>query len=77
MFMKVDRDAVVRHFKDLQRDINNDLLKRALYKLAASPEAHLSIRSEFVKCHAAINICGYLIGIGDRHLENFLIDMTK
>ncbi|RGB41839.1 hypothetical protein C1646_738849 [Rhizophagus diaphanus] len=77
IFMKVERDAVVRHFKDLQRDINNDLLKRALYKLAASPEAHLSIRSEFVKCHAAINICGYLIGIGDRHLENFLIDMTK
>jgi DNA-dependent protein kinase catalytic subunit len=75
--MKVDRDTVVQHFKDLQREINNNLLKRALYKLATSPEAHLSIRSEFVKCHAAINICGYLIGIGDRHLENFLIDMTK
>ena len=58
----------------LQMGINNDLLKRALYKLAASPEAHLSIRSEFVKCHATI---GYPIGIEDRHLENFLIDMTK
>ncbi|GES81504.1 DNA-dependent protein kinase catalytic subunit [Rhizophagus clarus] len=77
MFMEVDRNTVVQHFKVLQREINNDLLKRALYKLAASPEAHLSIRSEFVKCHAAINICGYLIGIGDRHLENFLIDMKK
>ena len=72
--MKVNRDNVVSHFKELQRRVNNDLLKRALYKLAASPEAHLSIRSEFIKCHAAINICGYLVGIGDRHLENFLID---
>ena len=74
MFMRVNRDIVVQHFKDLQREIKSDLLKKALYKLAASPEAHLSIRSEFIKCYAAINICGYLIGIGDRHLENFLID---
>ncbi|CAI2170936.1 4833_t:CDS:10 [Funneliformis geosporum] len=74
IIMKANRDNVVQHFNDLQREIKNDLLKKALYKLAASPEAHLSIRSEFIKCHAAINICGYLIGIGDRHLENFLID---
>ncbi|CAG8470552.1 4251_t:CDS:10, partial [Scutellospora calospora] len=50
---------------------------KALYKLAASPEVHLAIRNEFVKNLAAINICGYLIGIGDRHLENYLIDLTK
>jgi len=48
-----------------------------VYKLAASPEAFLSIRSEFANTLASICVCGYLLGIGDRHLENFLIDLSR
>ncbi|CAG8511510.1 8195_t:CDS:10 [Diversispora eburnea] len=71
------RDDVVKHITRLQSKVNANSLKKALYKLAASPEAHLSIRSEFVKKLAVINVCGYLIGIGDRHSENYLIDFTN
>ncbi|CAG8455683.1 16904_t:CDS:10, partial [Cetraspora pellucida] len=74
---KAPRDDIIKHLATLHSMINRDLLKTALYKLAASPEVHLAIRNEFVKNLAAINICGYLIGIGDRHLENYLIDLTK
>ncbi|CAG8447289.1 28742_t:CDS:10 [Dentiscutata erythropus] len=71
------RDDIIKHLRTLHSMLNRNLLKTALYKLAASPEVHLAIRNEFVKNLAAINICGYLIGIGDRHLENYLIDLTK
>ncbi|CAG8674821.1 9711_t:CDS:10, partial [Gigaspora margarita] len=51
------------NIENTQNDkLNRNLLKTALYKLAASPEAHLAIRNEFIKNLAAINICGYLIG---------------
>ena len=32
-----------------------------------------SIRRQLVKCIAVNSACGYLLGMGDRHLENFLI----
>ncbi|CAG8599054.1 11609_t:CDS:10, partial [Acaulospora colombiana] len=55
LFVKVNREEVIKHMIRLQSMINGNSLKKALYKLAASPEAHLSIRSEFVKNLAAIN----------------------
>ncbi|CAG8556990.1 5133_t:CDS:10 [Acaulospora morrowiae] len=72
MFTKVSREEVVKHMMKLQSMINGNSLKKALYKLAASPEVHLSIRAEFVKNLAAINVW-----IGDRHMENYLIDFTN
>ncbi|KAI8820570.1 uncharacterized protein EV422DRAFT_578857 [Fimicolochytrium jonesii] len=52
-------------------------LKRWMQKLAASPEAFLTIRGTFARSLATLNICSYLLGIGDRHGENFLIDMSS
>jgi phosphatidylinositol kinase/protein kinase (PI-3 family) len=46
-----------------------------LMRLASSPEAFLFIRKGFAHSLAAISIYGYILGIGDRHLENFLLDL--
>jgi DNA-dependent protein kinase catalytic subunit len=37
---------------------------------------YLAIRSNFARTLAAFNICSYIVGIGDRHLENFLLDLN-
>ena len=43
--------------------------------LSTCPEAFLTLRAQFVKTHATLSICQYILGIGDRHLSNFLVDL--
>jgi hypothetical protein len=49
-----------------------DLLRSALIKMAPSPEGFLAVRASFLRSFACINVSGFIIGIGDRHLDNFL-----
>ena len=54
-----------------------DALRRALLAAAAYPEAFLHLRRQYARSLAAFNICSYVLGIGDRHLDNFLLDMNS
>ena len=45
--------------------------------LARSPEAYLSIRFHFARTLAAFSMGSYIVGNGDRHLENFLLDLNR
>ena len=75
--MHAPREKVVKHMESLFSQMRDDCLKQSVARLAASPEAFLMLRSEFAKSLAAINVCSYVLGIGDRHLENFLLDMSN
>ncbi|KAI8906218.1 hypothetical protein DFJ77DRAFT_504568 [Powellomyces hirtus] len=75
MFKQASRSKVTEHMTSMVSA--EPYLKRWMHKLAASPEAFLAIRATFAKSLATISICSYLLGIGDRHLENFLIDMES
>ena len=46
-------------------------------QLAASPEAFLTLRSHFVRTIASVSSCQYVMGIGDRHLSNFMVDLES
>ncbi len=39
------------------------------------PEAFLSLRSHFISSHALLCVSHWVLGIGDRHLSNFMINM--
>lgn len=51
------------------------LLRRAFVKMSTTPEAFLSLRSHFASSHALMCISHWILGIGDRHLSNFMVNM--
>jgi hypothetical protein len=67
-------EAVIKSFEEHESMVPWDLLRQGLIALSTSPESYLNIRQNFINTLAAISICGYILGIGDRHLENFLVD---
>ncbi|XP_063933973.1 DNA-dependent protein kinase catalytic subunit-like isoform X2 [Zophobas morio] len=65
--------AAFRHRRDM---VPRDLLRRAILKRINDREAFVAIRSDFIRSHATLSICHYVLGIGDRHLSNFMFNLS-
>ncbi|KAG8442079.1 hypothetical protein GDO86_011029, partial [Hymenochirus boettgeri] len=69
------RSATVASFQDREALVPQDLLRRAFIKMSMTPEAFLALRSHFARSHALLCISHWILGIGDRHLSNFMVNM--
>eukprot|EP00752_Nemacystus_decipiens_P003549 g3275.t1 len=76
MFKHKGRTEVENLFKACCATVPTDALRRHLLAMAPSPEAFLTCRGGFARSLATLNACSYVLGIGDRHLDNFLLDTT-
>jgi DNA-dependent protein kinase catalytic subunit len=65
-------DAFTRH----KQMMKWSLLRNGLENLCLTSSAFITIKNQFVKSIAVFSIVSYLLGIGDRHLENFLVNTT-
>ena len=45
--------------------------------MAAGPEAYFLLKCNLATSHAQMCISHYIVGIGDRHLSNHMIDKTN
>lgn len=77
MYNKATRSEAEKNFHDIVNAVPWDLLRRAFQGLAASSEAYFVLRNHFIQSHACMCIAQYILGIGDRHLSNTLIDKTS
>ncbi|KAL1403306.1 hypothetical protein pipiens_019428, partial [Culex pipiens pipiens] len=64
-------------FNELRHKIKEDVLKRALFEMAVSPESFFNLRANFARSLMAMNVACWILGIGDRHMENVLIDRSN
>mmetsp|Transcript_15125 Transcript_15125/g.59220 ORF Transcript_15125/g.59220 Transcript_15125/m.59220 type:complete len:1470 (+) Transcript_15125:2-4411(+) len=74
MYQQASRANTVKKVEQQYASIPASLLRTGVLSLSSSPEAYLSIRAHFARSLAAFSIASYVIGIGDRHLENFLLN---
>ncbi|MBZ3885751.1 DNA-dependent protein kinase catalytic subunit [Sciurus carolinensis] len=75
MYKKANRTETIMAFRKRESKVPASLLKRAFMKMSTGPEAFLALRSHFASSHALLCISHWLLGIGDRHLNNFLVSM--
>ncbi|XP_061821672.2 DNA-dependent protein kinase catalytic subunit isoform X1 [Nerophis lumbriciformis] len=73
-YTKAERSDTISNFSKVLQYAPSDLLKRAFLKMCNSPEAFLSLRSHFISSHALLCVSHWVLGIGDRHLSNFMIN---
>lgn len=73
--LKQDRTELIKNFVVCEQMIPDDILSRPLRNISVTVEAYYVLRKNFITSMAAMNIGHYLLGIGDRHLSNIMLDM--
>ena len=51
--------------------------REALLRYAGGPEEFLAMRSRFAVSLAALSATNYIAGVGDRHLDNYLLVLSS
>ena len=74
--MQQPEEAVRRNMVNCEKCMPYGLLRFSLQKLAKNYDSFLHIKNQFITNYSAISLITYLFGIGDRHLENFLIQTS-
>uniref|UniRef100_A0A6Q2XGP6 DNA-dependent protein kinase catalytic subunit n=1 Tax=Esox lucius TaxID=8010 RepID=A0A6Q2XGP6_ESOLU len=68
-----NRNETINNFVRVEQLVPGDLLRRAFVRMSTTPEAFLSLRSHFTSSHALLCVSHWILGIGDRHLSNFMV----
>lgn len=75
--MSYTRDQIIAKFRELQYQITSNILRECLFNMSTSPESFYALRNNFASSLAAMNIAEWIIGVGDRHLSNILMNVKN
>ena len=73
---KVPAARLVKEFRPVLSELPADLFQRFLLGLSSCPEAFLVLRSRLLHSYAVMALSQWVLGIGDRHTDNFLFDTS-
>jgi hypothetical protein len=66
-------EEACRTWASVMRHMPLDLLRSRLLGMAAAPDAGIAARGTFIRSLSAFSVAAYLLGLGDRHLDNWLL----
>jgi len=72
-----EKSNVVKNFLTTWSKFPKYVLREGIKDTCSTPELFLNKRANFIKSYACLCIGGYILGIGDRHLENFLVSINS
>ena len=71
------RELVVADFNVQLKYFKSTHLKNAIKKKVQNAEQFVKLRKVFLSNYAVLSLGSYLLGVGDRHLDNFLFDYVN
>lgn len=69
-------ERLVERYRELTLDDYRPCFHRWFMEHFSNPNAWLTARTLFTRSCAVWSVIGYVIGLGDRHTENILLDVT-
>ena len=73
---KVDEARLVTNYQGAVARVEDGIMRTALLHLSSSPEGFFTLRRNFVQSFAVVSAMQWVLGIGDRHLSNYLLDLA-
>lgn len=73
--VKRNRQQLLEEYRDKVKRLPQDIIKKALMTSALSLETFYILRRNFATSLACMSIAHWLIAIGDRHLNNIMINL--
>lgn len=72
--LKIQRESLVKEFTEQLKHFPSNLLKNSIRKKASNAEQYIRLRGKILTNYALLSLSSYILGVGDRHLDNFLFD---
>ena len=69
-------EALRRTYEEMQKDSPADIISRELLLSSLHPSQHFARCVAYTASVALNSVMGHLIGLGDRHLDNLLLDLA-
>ncbi|KAK4881292.1 hypothetical protein RN001_004611 [Aquatica leii] len=76
-FLKYKDKDFMDKYTELVNYVEADVLRKSFKNISINSESFFALRHKFVVSYAVICISQWLLGIGDRHLENTLISLRN
>eukprot|EP00088_Acartia_fossae_P026836 TRINITY_DN2760_c0_g1_i1.p1 TRINITY_DN2760_c0_g1~~TRINITY_DN2760_c0_g1_i1.p1 ORF type:complete len:995 (+),score=207.63 TRINITY_DN2760_c0_g1_i1:139-3123(+) len=70
---RVKREPIIANYQKALKSTERDHLRGSLVKLSAGLKEFYLMRKNFVTSYAVVSAMQWILGIGDRHLSNYLI----